>query len=412
MKTLKLPGLSPAVSQFLTHVAVTFIVAFGGQLAANATGATSTSTLLEVLYSAAAAGGIAVLHYIAGIIPTPPATSASGVAGVLVSLKLTTPLGQLLFSGVSVFLVTFGGQLAAGAAGAGSLPAVAAVVVSAASAGALAFLQWALKLVPVPTAVIPATRHRISTPKENFPMTTTPTTTLGYKYGRLAAQKPVGLRHIVDYLTNPLPKAPASYPAPSAPAAGWGMLGNDQYGDCTMAAVVHLREANNAEAKGNETTWPTANDVVAEYFKLSGGQDTGLVEANVLQTWYKAGLFGDTISGYAPVNTKNLDELRSVVALFGASYLGVAVPAPAQQQFGAGQPWDLTGTPEDNDIEGGHAVPIIGYDADYAYVVTWGAIQKATWRWVARYLDEAWAVLTSEDARVNLAALQADLRRL
>lgn len=233
-----------------------------------------------------------------------------------------------------------------------------------------------------------------------------------FKLGRLAAQKPVGLRHIVDYLTNPLPKAPAVFEPAAAPSAGWGMLGNDQYGDCTMAAVVHLREANNADEKGSETSWPSDKDVVAEYLKLSGGQDTGLVEANVLQVWSTAGLWGDKIAGYAPVNHRNADELRSVVATFGGSYLGVAVPAPAQTQFAEGKPWDLTGTSQDDDIEGGHAVPVIGYDADFAYVVTWGATQKVTWRWLARYLDEAWAVLTSEDARVNLSALQADLKRL
>jgi hypothetical protein len=189
------------------------------------------------------------------------------------------------------------------------------------------------------------------------------------------------------------------------------MLGNDEYGDCTIAGVVHLRMADAAEQSQSET-WPSADEVVRTYFTLSGGQDAGLNEADVLHTWYRAGLFGDKISGYAPVNHRSFDELRSVVAAFGGSYLGITVPAPAQEQFANGQPWDLTGTSEDRDIEGGHCVPAVGYDSQYVYVVTWGQLQKATWRWVHANLEEAWAVLTSEDARVNLSALQQDLRLL
>lgn len=80
------------------------------------------------------------------------------------------------------------------------------------------------------------------------------------KLGRLAAQRPVGLRDLWDYLTNPLPKAPVEVKAPKV--ADWGMLGNDSVGDCTCAAVVHLRMANAAQNRQTET-FPDADDVVA-----------------------------------------------------------------------------------------------------------------------------------------------------
>jgi hypothetical protein len=229
------------------------------------------------------------------------------------------------------------------------------------------------------------------------------------KLGRLAAQRPVGLQDFTAYLTNPLPAPPPSVSSPQL--ADWGMLGNDAYGDCTIAGVVHLRMANALERKEPDA-FPTADQVVAEYFKLSGGADTGLVEANVLREWHAGGLFADKIAGYAPLDHRNIDELRSVVAKFGGSYLGVVIAAPAQQQFAAGKPWDLTGTAADNEIEGGHCVPVVGYDASYAWVVTWGRLQPVTWRWIGAYLEEAWAVLTSEDDRVDHASLEADLARI
>lgn len=231
-----------------------------------------------------------------------------------------------------------------------------------------------------------------------------------YKLGRLAARRPVGLADLAVYLTDPLPAGPAEVAAPQN--VSWGMLGNDQVGDCTIAGAVHLRMANAAQTDDSGDTYPDEQTVVDEYFMLSGGEDSGLVEADVLQTWQTGGLFGDRIAGYAPVDHRNPDELRSVVAAFGGSYLGVVVPAPAQEQFGDNQPWDLTGTSADRQIEGGHCVPVVGYDAKFAYVVTWGRVQPATWAWLAAYLEEAWAVITSEDARVRLDQLQADLAAL
>jgi hypothetical protein len=48
--------------------------------------------------------------------------------------------------------------------------------------------------------------------------------------------------------------------------------------------------------------------------------------------------------------------------------------------------------------------------------VTWGALQGSTANWTTACLDEAWAVITSEDqadkAGIDLAALKADIDAL
>lgn len=229
------------------------------------------------------------------------------------------------------------------------------------------------------------------------------------RYGRLAARRPVGLADLINY-TGGLLAPPDEYQPPQV--ADWGMLGNDQYGDCTLAAVVHQRMANQAEDHDPAEVWPTADQVVTTYLTLTHGKDTGLVEADVLHTWHTVGLWGDRNLGYAPVDHRDLEELQAVCASFGAVYTGIVVPQPAEQQFGAGEAWDLTGTAADRQMLGGHAVPLVGYDTDHAWFVTWGRLQPATWRWVGAYLEEAWAVISEEDARVDLARLQADLAAL
>ena len=234
---------------------------------------------------------------------------------------------------------------------------------------------------------------------------------MAVRYGRLAARRPVGLADLAVYLNDPLPVAPTSV---APPVFDWGMLGNDKYGDCTIAGALHLREAVSVKHRETET-WPTEADVIATYLTLTHGQDNGMVEADVLHTWQTAGLFGNRIDGYAPLNHRDPNELRSCVATFGGAYLGIAVPATAEQQFAAGEPWDLTGYPADRQIVGGHAVPAVGYDSEYLHVVTWGKTQKVTWRWCQVYLEEGWAVGTSElltAVGVDVAALKADLASL
>ncbi|QHC25924.1 hypothetical protein [Streptomyces sp. GS7] len=195
------------------------------------------------------------------------------------------------------------------------------------------------------------------------------------------------------------------------------MDGNDQYGDCTMAAAAHAIQSWNAQTT-EDLTVPTEQQVVQEYLQLSGGQDTGLVESNVLKTWQNGGLWGNRVVAYAPVNVHDLNAIRQTIALFGAVYAGIQVPANAQQQFRDGKPWTLDPGWQEQPIEGGHAIPLLGYDADYLYAITWGAVQPIAWDWWSTYSDEAWAVLSEEYEEkgtvngIDLATLKQDLQKV
>lgn len=212
-----------------------------------------------------------------------------------------------------------------------------------------------------------------------------------YCYGRLPPH-PLPVRDLTHYLKSPLPSPPTTV---QAPALEYPMAGNDTYGDCVIAGVVHTDQAT--AALTNETWgYPGDNYVKAEYFDLTGGEDTGLVETYALQVWQRRGLFGKKLAAFAPVNPKHTIPVRQTVALCGACFMGVLMPAPAQDQFQEGRPWRLTRTPADSDIVGGHCVVYVGYNQTGPIAVTWGKLQQVAWEWHLAYAEEAYAVITQE----------------
>ncbi|GAA1966957.1 hypothetical protein [Catenulispora subtropica] len=235
--------------------------------------------------------------------------------------------------------------------------------------------------------------------------------------GKLRPQFPTALHDMHYYATAPLPKPPAEVDHAKTVTAGFPMDGNDQYGDCTMAAAAHLIQAWNAQT-GIDLPVPADTDVIAQYLKLSHGKDSGLVESHVLKSWMSEGLWENKIVGYAPVNVHSLEGLKQAIAYFGGVYVGVQVPKNAEIQFADGRPWALEPDWQAEPIQGGHAVPILGYDGRWMYCVTWGAVQKMTWDWWSVYGDEAWVILSEEFQQagkiggLDVAMLKADLASL
>jgi hypothetical protein len=247
--------------------------------------------------------------------------------------------------------------------------------------------------------------------------------TLG-NFGRLAAQFPEGLRELPHYVAGDLPKAPAKVDVPAV--SNWMMLGNgpdpscttepDEQGDCGVAGIEHGFMAT-ASVTGETETFPDGNGTVAYYLAYTGGQDTGVVLSQFLAYVRKHGYYGHTVEAYAPVAVHDVPTLQSAIFLFDFAYTGIAVTAQMQQDFANGQPWTLESLM--SPVVGGHCIPIVAYDSQHLYAVTWGQVQPiaySAWHYMS---SEAWAVLTGEiTARgddghgVNVAALKADLPRL
>lgn len=231
--------------------------------------------------------------------------------------------------------------------------------------------------------------------------------------GRLPAVLPIQMGWLDKYIT---PKAaPASVTRQQFVTIVWGMLGNDQYGDCTFAAWVHLVMAV-AALLGVQITVPQAAQVIKDYLTFTHGVDSGCVESSVLQTTVSTGLCGFTAAGYV-ASKGPLEELLWIVSEFGAGYLGGMLTASDQQAFANHEPWSLG---SDKTIIGGHAFPIVEYDKSTAMakVITWGAEQLVTFDWLEARVDEKWAVIPEQVKTAGTldgfdwAQLEADMASL
>jgi hypothetical protein len=240
--------------------------------------------------------------------------------------------------------------------------------------------------------------------------------------GRLPKKAPAqrfNIQYLSAYLTSPLP-APV-YPVDvTGGITDWGMLGNGPdptcsthpkgVGDCTFAGRQHYRMAK--AAAGSETeTWESSNALVAEYLKYDHGKDQGANIADLLLHWYKAG----SILAFAPVDHTSPAQVDAAMAAFHGAYVGVNLTDDADQLFGQQQPWTVANGEQADPNEGHCIVKVKADGSQLDGWVTWGAVQESTRQWTTACLDEAWVIISQEDAdaaNVDLAALRADIDAL
>ncbi|MGB0034318.1 MAG: hypothetical protein WBP79_02450 [Candidatus Acidiferrales bacterium] len=223
---------------------------------------------------------------------------------------------------------------------------------------------------------------------------------------------------------------PEALPAPPAkeswtkPVSTWPMMANDTIGDCTCAAAGHLIEEWTANA--STLVVPPTADIIAAYSAITGynpadpSTDRGAVELDVLNYWRQTGIAGRKIEAFVALEPQNTEHVKDGVMLFGAVYIGLALPISAQTQtVWSVPPGGATGQGAPGSW-GGHAVPIVGYDHRTLTCVTWGKLLKMTWGFWHTYCDEAYAILSPDWIKSNhyspgnfdLATLQADLAQL
>ena len=209
---------------------------------------------------------------------------------------------------------------------------------------------------------------------------------------------------LASYTTAQLPAPPASFDLTSK-VTGWGMMENDQIGDCTCAAAGHLLMEWTANAKKKMLT-PTDKQIVAAYSAITGynpstgANDNGAVEIDVLNYWRQTGIAGHKIGAYVALEPSNHNHIMDSVYMFEGCYIGVQLPISAQAQVQNHQTWSvppggLTGDGAKGSW-GGHAVPVVAYDSRGVTVVTWGALQTMTWSFWEAYCDEAYAILSRD----------------
>ena len=241
--------------------------------------------------------------------------------------------------------------------------------------------------------------------------------------GRLPVKPPAerfAIGYLSTYLRGPLP-APA-YPVDvtgGIPDSAWGMCANgpdptcttypNGLGDCGFAGKVHYGMAK--AACYGETETPESSDALAtEYLAYDHGQDIGVNLADVLLFWYQSG----RIKAFAPVDHTDPAAVDAAMEAFKGVYVGVNLTDDANDLFNQGQPWTVANG-EQADPSDGHCIVKVKADGQgLDGYVTWGALQPATREWTTACLEEAWAVVMTEDeaAKIDMGALLADIEAL
>jgi hypothetical protein len=242
---------------------------------------------------------------------------------------------------------------------------------------------------------------------------------MNYKLGKLPVRHDKRTLKFPKYLTALPPVKPSVDWSPFV--HNWGMMVNDQLGDCTCAAAGHLIELWTASASTMIT--PKDTDIVAAYSAITGytptdpSSDQGANELDVLNYWRNIGIAGHKIGAYAKVDFTNHDYVKLATDMFAGAYIGFDVTQAMMDAFDAGRPWALATV--NGPIVGGHAVPVIGYDAYGVTLVTWGATQVMDWACWDKFVDEAYAIFsqdfvngTNSPSGFDAATLLADLQQI
>jgi hypothetical protein len=227
-----------------------------------------------------------------------------------------------------------------------------------------------------------------------------------------------------------LPPAPAEFGHEQLfPERGWGMLGNDEWGDCAWAGPAH--ETMMLAAAGGHAVEFTTEGVLSDYaagtgFDAKAGPpghnptDKGSEVREVLSYRRKTGVVDAAgkrhkIGAFVKLEPKNLTHIYQAMYLFETVGIGIKFPGTAMEQFHEGKPWSVVSGAQ---IEGGHYVCCVAKRANID-IVTWGALQQMTVEFFETYCDEAWVYLSEETLNkeqdpegFNLTQLKADLESL
>jgi hypothetical protein len=139
----------------------------------------------------------------------------------------------------------------------------------------------------------------------------------------------------------------------------------------------------------------------------TGVDDNGVNMQLMLQAVVSGGIGGVKGLGFAKVDTRNEEELKAAVAIFGFLLFGVNLENAQKTQTNSGV-WDYSWSL----AWGGHAILGAAYEANGIDVVTWAQRVRMTDRFVQKQLDEAWVLIWPEHLRDKTFLEGVDMQAL
>ena len=152
-------------------------------------------------------------------------------------------------------------------------------------------------------------------------------------------------------------------------------------GDCAYAGIGHMIMAWSMGSTKKPLILPDTTIVQAYadgtgYNPVTGLGDNGSNLMDVLEQHRLKGIGGNQNVGHGALDIRNQTQIMQAVYLFGGAYIGVQLPASAEEQTEANLTWT---TPWFSPIKGGHCVPIVAYTATHLWCITWAKFQAMTW---------------------------------
>jgi len=244
------------------------------------------------------------------------------------------------------------------------------------------------------------------------------------KLGKLPAtedHRDIKYTALLEAQTAPLPQYPKTRPFGHGLAfTNWGMLANDQLGDCVAAWMCHATMLWTKLGDPATATFTDA-DAIKVYSQVAGyvpgdpSTDQGTDMRVAMGSWRNTGIkdsSGKThrIGAYLSVPAKDTNALLEAAYLFGCVAIGFEFPDYAMDQFNQGQKWDVE---PGGQIEGGHCVGITGrISTDNMGCITWGARQGMTPAFYEKYNDETWVAVSADELKAGKNERGLDLTTL
>lgn len=217
------------------------------------------------------------------------------------------------------------------------------------------------------------------------------------KLGKQAVRHDARTLRLARY-TTALPDPPSSIDW-SGQLSNLGVMLNDSLGDCTCAAIGHIVQTWTSQTQDQQVIL-SDQDILTLYEQSCGydpddpSTDQGGIELDVLNYWRKNPVVGHSLDAFCAIQPGDIKDIQNGVWLFGAVYIGLALPITAQTQ----DVWDL-GDLSGNGAPGswgGHAVCVVSYDETGLTCITWGQLKRMTWTFWKSYTDEAYALLSPD----------------
>jgi len=214
----------------------------------------------------------------------------------------------------------------------------------------------------------------------------------------------------------PAPPSSANWYA-NSPTGGWGMLGNDAYGDCVEAAAFHAVEQFSGYA--GKPQIGTEHETLGLYSAITGfnpndarNTDNGtyvLGPGGLIEYWAKHGItvggVSNKVTGFLQITHKDPKEWKQGIWIFGGLLVGFAVPESLMSGDTTPYIWQDYSGPQ----VGGHEVWVNGYETvggtTYYDLVSWGQMYRATEQFLLNLVDET--VVVVEPTEMNARGVNA-----